>query len=1175
MFSQQCLKRFNMRIKYFTFIVILNLIAVCSFAHNPFFELNLNNERISDTTLASVDFEQEQSKTESFEYANNSVLTSGRWFKLSVYRDGIYKINYSELSAMGVNVQNLNPTNIRIYGNGGGMLPEKNSETKYHELLENAIMVVGEDDGQFDTEDYILFYGESPHAWSYSENLQKFVHQFHSYSDYTYYFLTTDLGQGKRINLQASETEVASSNISEFQDHIFHEVDQYNLINSGRTWYGEVFDANVDQHFIFEFANLVSSRNINLKIDVAGRSSGFNNFKVLVNNQELSGISIPRIIFSSSYPPYARTGSLNANLISSEESININLIYNKPNSSSIGWLNYIELNAWRNLKFEGSQLSFRNTETIGNGNITQFNISQVGNNIKVWNVTNSLDVTIMETALSGANLNFKVRTDSLLEFIAFNGNDFLQVEFEGEIQNQNLHALQPVDYIIISPNEFNSQALRLADFRQINDGFSFCIVSPDQIYNEFSSGAQDVSAIRNFVKMLYDRADQETKPKYLLLFGDASFDYKNRIVGNTNFVPTWESEQSTAIISSFNTDDYFGLLDSNEGKYMSGDLDIGIGRIPIKTITQATDMVSKIIHYSTNSIDNMGMWRNTVSLVCDDEDYNTYVNNSEEIASFLDNSFNNINVDKIYFDAYPQVSTPGGQRFPEAKKAINEKVEKGAMIINYIGHGGETGWAHERVLEISDINSWKNYNKLPVFITATCEFTRFDDPDRESAGELVLLNNKGGGISLFTTTRATSAGANFQLNKQVFKHIFEKQNGSYNRQGDIIRKSKNAIGNGSNAQRFVLVGDPAMQISFPLDSISVLKINNENVTIIPDTITALSKIEISGSVYSSSGIKRSDFNGILTAIVYDKKSILSTFGQDENSYEQTYTLQNNILYQGKVSVVNGDFTLSFVVPKDIAYNYGFGKISLYAHDGNSDAWGCFENLVIGGYDETLLTDIVGPEIELYLNDVSFKNGGLTHNRPVLLARITDESGINTIGSGIGHDIVAVLDQSIENTFVLNDFFEADLNSYTSGSINYPLSELSEGPHQLKLKIWDVVNNSSIAVLDFVVVNQDRFVIENLINYPNPFSNETSFIFDHNQANVSLNFEIQIFGMDGQKVRTLRKSIYTNGFNSGPIRWDGTSDSGSKLDPGIYIYRIILEDQVINFSGQVNKLILIR
>ncbi|MCP4550614.1 MAG: type IX secretion system sortase PorU [Bacteroidetes bacterium] len=1162
--------------KHFIFSIILILIAICSFANDSLYNRDSKNEQITNSSLAGIELELEQPNIKSLAFSSNSVLAHGRWFKISVSENGIYKINYSELNAMGVNMQNLNPKDIRIYGNGGGMLPEKNSETKYHELLENAIMVVGEEDGKFGTEDYILFYGESPHSWTYSENLHKFEHHFHSYSDHTYYFLTTDLGLGKRISLHPSETESASSNISEFQDHIFHEVEQYNIINSGRTWYGEAFDANVNQDFIFEFANLVLSKNMNIKIDVAGRSSGNNSFRVIVNNQELSGISIPGINFSSSYPPYARTGSLNANLISNEESININLIYNRPNSSSIGWLNYIELNAWRRLIFEGSQLSFRNTETIGSGNVTQFHLSQVNSNVKIWNVTNPLEVTIIESVLNGSSLDFKVRTDSLLEFVAYNGSDFLQIEIDGEIQNQNLHALQPVDYIIITPDEFYSQALRLAEYHEIHDGFSYCIVSPNQIYNEFSSGAQDVSAIRNFVKMLYDRADQGSEPKYLLLFGDASFDYKDRVATNTNFVPTWESEQSTAIISSFNTDDYFGLLDSDEGQYMKGDLDIGIGRIPIKTIEQATDMVDKIIHYSTNSSENMGLWRSTVCLVSDDEDYNTYVNNSEEIALYLDNSFNNINVDKVYFDSYAQVSTPGGQRYPEATKIINEKVEKGVIIINYIGHGGETGWAHERVLELSDINSWRNYNKLPVFITATCEFTRFDDPERESAGELVLLNNQGGSISLFTTTRATSSGANFQLNKQVLKHTFEKTNGTYNRQGDIIRKSKNAMGNGGNTQRFVLVGDPAMLISFPMDSISVLKINDEDVKIIPDTITALSKIEISGSVYGSNEIKKSDFNGILSAIVYDKKSILSTLGQDKDSFEQTFTLQNNILYQGKASVENGDFTLSFVVPKDIMYNYGLGKISLSAYDENSDAWGCFENLVIGGgYDETLLTDTDGPEIELFLNDDSFKNGGLTNSKPILLARITDESGINTIGSGIGHDIVAVLDQDIENTFVLNDFFEADLNSYTSGTIVYPLSELGEGPHQLKLKIWDVVNNSSIAVLDLVVVDQDQFIIENLINYPNPFLNETSFLFDHNQANTTLNIEIQIYGMDGQKVRTLRKSINANGFNSGPIRWDGTSDFGSKLDPGMYIYRIIFENQKLDSPEQINKLVIIR
>lgn len=1142
------------------------------------FPLRINPENGEIEKLISFDIELEvkpaNASVGSFQFKNQSVLSSGKWYKIKVSKDGVYKITQSDLSAMGINVSAIDPRNIRIYGNGGGMLPENNSETKDDDLNENAIEVVGEADGKFDANDYILFYGQSPHVWEFNRSTQKYSHISNAYSEYTYYFITTDFGKGKRITTQQSLTEEPNFIVSEFEDHIFHEQNDLNLINSGRNWYGEVFDAVTLRTLEFDFPNLIKSKKLQIKVEAAIKSSVSSKIEVSTNGSFLNQIAVSGINFSAPYPPEAFQGSVTGDFLSDNDHVNLKLSYLKPNPASKAWLDFIEIVAWRQLVFAGRQMSFRNSLSIADGRISHFKLSGVNEKLLVWNITNPQSVSKINGNKNGNELNFVLATDSLLEFIAFDDVGFLTAQFVEVVNNQNYHGIQAVDFIIVSPKVFYDQALRLAEFHQSHDGLSYCIVEPDKIYNEFSSGAQDISAIRNFVRMLYDRAGSTSQPKYLLLFGDASFDYKNRIEGNTNFVPTWQSPFSTAIISSYNTDDFFGLLDENEGANVNGGLDIGIGRIPIRSPEQARSMVDKIFHYSENSEAVMGAWRNTVCLVADDQDYNTYVRDSEQIAAFIDNDNKNINIDKVYFDAYPQVSAPGGQRYPEVKQAINNKIEKGALIVNYIGHGGETGWAHERVLEIQDINAWQNYDRLPVFVTATCEFTRFDNPALESAGELVMLNENGGGIALLTTTRATSAGANFQLNKQVFKYIFEKENGEYLRLGDIIKSSKNAVGNGSNAQKFVLVGDPALKLAIPRDSIATLEINNMAVRELPDTLNAMKEVSIRGSVYQKNGTKNTAFNGVLYPVVYDKKSRIKTIGQDNDSFEQEFYVRSNILYKGTVSVINGDFSFSFVVPKDIAYNYGFGKISYYAKSESNDAWGCFENLIIGGYHDEMLTDIEGPSIALYMNNSSFKSGDITNDSPSIYARISDESGINTIGNGIGHDVVAVLDGNTDQTYFLNDFFESDLDSHTSGTLSYPLSGLSEGRHTLSLKVWDIVNNSSIAVIEFEVKNQDNTVVQDLKNYPNPFRNNTNFSFKHNQAKSIINFEIQIFSMDGKMVKSIVRTINPSGFNSDLIEWDGTSDSGASLYAGIYVYRLLIDGKVVDGANS-RKLIILK
>lgn len=1100
----------------------------------------------------------------------NSVLANGNWYKFRTNKTGVHKISYSNLQSMGVNVGSIDPRNIRIYGNGAGMLPEANSQPAYDQLMENAIQVIGEEDGSFDSGDYILLYGEAPTTWTYFPGDETFHHVFNVYSDYTFYFLTADLGPGKRIETQNSGSLEPNITVTTTNDYDFHEIDAVNLVGTGRKWY----ELLSDNEFGFQKSapGILADKKVKLRLNVAARSFKESYYKIYADNEMLKQVSIPKVS-ETHLSAYAHEKTVKLDYVPSSANINILLEYIKTTSNSTGWLDYLEVNYERSLRLSGSQMNFRNIGSTGIGNISEFRISNANSSVKVWDVTDPLNISNSNGSLSGSEFVFETPTETLHEFIAFDGSAFHGVEFVEKTANQDLHGTDTPEMVIITHPDFISESNDVADHHRTRDNMKVEVFTTEQVYNEFSSGAQDITAIRNFMRFLYNKDDGETL-KYLMLFGDASYDYKERIPENTNFVPSWESVASLNLIDSYVTDDYFGLLDENEGLNNEGDLDLGIGRLTVMNNEEARQMVDKILLYAGQTPEVMKPWRNYVCMVADDEDGDLHVEQAEEICGIIEAKVENLNIDKIYLDSYTQISTPSGQRYPDAEEAINNRVEKGALIINYIGHGGELGWAHEQVLSISDIKNWENKSNLPVFITATCEFSRYDDPLRTSAGEFVFLNPHGGAISMYTTSRATYAGSNKALVKQFYLKGFRKTNGEYPRMGDIMRLSKIASSSDlKNKRKYVLLGDPALKLAFPIDSVITTKINGIEINEVPDTLKALAEVSISGSIYSCNGGKIEDYNGTLYPTVFDKKTKFTTFGQDGGSSPQTFFIRKNIVYNGKAPINNGDFEFTFIVPKDIAYNYGFGRISYYAHDNDSDASGFFENYIVGGYNDDVVPDTIGPEINLFINDTTFISGGITDQDPIMLAYVNDQSGINTVGNGIGHDIIAILDGQTDNPYLLNDYYEADLGKYTSGTISYPFFELAEGKHTLYLKVWDVFNNSSEKTIEFEVINSTEFTIENLYNYPNPFSGHTRFVFEHNQPNVDLDVEIQIFSLSGRLVNSIKRDISSAGYKSTPILWYGTSANGAKLARGLYIYRLIVKDKLGNVTDKRGKMII--
>lgn len=1140
-----------------------------------------------DLKMIPVEFNAEKNASANRYYAPLSVLSTGTWYKISVRENGIHKIDYNFLKNLGVDMDNVDPRQIKIFGNGGGMLAEANAIPRADDLVENAIEVVGESDGVFNTSDYILFYGQSPDKWYYNTSTGKFSHSKHLYSDFTYYFISIDLaGISKRVQPRVSLTPSGTDvQVSTFDHLDFHELNQRNFIKSGRNFYGEAFDVNPTRIFSFNTPNLSVSDPVYFKAVVLARSFSTSIFNLKQNGQLLCNVSVSATT-ANVYDDYAVLDSCNGNFFSNG-SIAIEITYNPPSSSSAGWLDFIEINARRNLVFSESQMMFRDKNSFGTGNNTSYTIQNFGSANKLWDITDPFNIVEQQVQSNG---NFVTDAPVMREFIAFKNQDYLIPQRVGIVVNQNLHASAQTDLIIISHPMFMTEANRLADFHRTHDNMRVIVADVNQVYNEYSSGIRDLVAIRDFVKMFYDR-DLNDPPKNLLLFGDGSYDNKSDFESNTNFIPTYQSENSLSVLSSYVSDDFFGFLDSLEGSWpVSGNphfLDVGVGRLPSKNATEAREMVDKVIRYTlpgtvtdatacTESNSSLGDWRNIICLVSDDEDSSTHLDQTDTLLRNLNPMILKYNLDKIYLDAYQQESTPGGSRYPDVNIAINNRVQKGALLVNYTGHGGELGWAHEKILDNNMISSWKNTNRMPLFLTATCEFSRFDDPGRTSAGEYILLNSQGGGIALYSTTRLVYSFPNAVLNKDMVVHMFQPINNEMPRLGDIFKLSKrdNASA-GINPRNFTLLGDPALRLAYPKYDIVATQINNTPLSGTADTIKALSKVTISGEIRNN-GQKISSFNGVVYPTVYDKVVIAKTLGNDGGSPLRNFKTQKNILYKGKASVLNGDFSFTFIVPKDISYHYGTGRLSFYAQDGTeNDASGYYDSLVIGGFNQTIASDNAGPQIQLYLNSEKFVFGGITNEAPKIFAVVSDSSGINTVGNGIGHDITAIIDSKNDPVYVLNDFYESEIDNFQKGKIIYPLEELSEGRHTLNLKVWDIFNNSSDAYTEFIVAESAAIALEHVLNYPNPFSTKTTFMFEHNQPCDLVDVQVQVYTVSGKLVKTINQKVFCEGFRSDSITWDGRDDFGDLIGRGVYVYRLKVKTNEGATAEKFEKLVLLR
>ncbi len=1105
--------------------------------------------------LVYIPVKTPEASLKSTAYASHSVLAQGDWYKIKLDKTGIYKLTYSEIQSMGVDMSKVKPNTIRLFGNGGGSLPEANSIYRPDDLTENAIKVITANPAVFAPGDYILFYGTSPDKIAYNKTTKIFEHVKNIYSDYAYYFLNFSGVDGLRIEDQEQSNLLPTYTSTSFLQSAVYEKDQINLISSGKDWVGERMDANSPVFELpdFAFPNLTTGKQAWIRYRLIARASINTSYTVKVNGIQVSNPSLGT--FSKYIYGAERTET--KSFSPSTDNIKVSFQYN-GGGSSIGWLDWVELNLTRDLKFTGGQMEFADPSSIGVGKVTDFQLKGASSAVNIWEVTNPLKVKHIATELQSNISRFVLPTDTLRQFIAWDNTTFLTASFTEKVTNQDLHAITSADMLIITHKDFMAEANRLADFHRTLDGFKMSVVTNEQVYNEFSSGSPDVVALRDFARLLYNRPAKGNKLRYLLLFGDGSYDFKDHIPKNTNKVLAFQTKESIDNVYSIASDDFFGLFDPNEGNDANGLIDIGIGRFPVNTVEEAKIAVDKCLFYATNSEANMGDWRNKICFVADDGDNNLHFRQVEkQILPLINKNAPGYNVVKIYLNAIKQVSTPSGERAPDANNAINTNIENGVLTINYTGHGGETGWAEEGILSVNMIKAWTNYNNMPIFMTATCEFSRFDDPGRVSAGEFVFLNPVGGAVALFTSTRLSNAGTNIELTMYFYDTLFSKFNGVNPRFGDVIASAKNRLGGSYGTlliRNFVLLGDPALTLAYPINRVITTQINGHEISPKPDTISGMEPVEIKGIIADLAGNKLTTFSGIIDVKVFDKIRTLYTLGAEVQAgdYPDPYTLQDNYIYQGKATVSKGDFTINFIVPRDINYSYGLGKISYYAYNSSMDATGFSNQLMIGGSGNKN-SDNAGPQIALFIDNLSFKNGGLTGENPFLIAKLNDENGINAISNSIGHDIVATIDGDNTTSVVMNSFYHSDLDSYKSGVVNYNFSALPVGSHTLTLKAWDVFNNSSEASINFEVIENRQLSITSMNVYPNPFNNEVKVEFQINLIDAGVKAHLEVFNSNGSLVSsTATRLLLSQGYKTDVLTWNGRTSSGANLPPGVYL-----------------------
>lgn len=1092
-------------------------------------------------------------------YQSHSVLANGSWVKIRVSESGVCKMTFSELEAAGIS----HPAQVRVYGYGGAMKTQDFSKPNIDDLPQVPVFVGN---------DYVLFYVQGPISWAYDNSKGRFVHTRNTYSNYGYYFLTENVGT-PLAPVAGEPISGTATDVTSYPMLQVHDKDSINLIDrsgvsgGGRTFYGETFVNGSKRSFTFTTPNALTSEQSTAVVDVAGYASIATQFTATLNSSSKS-VNIPK--YKDNYD-CGQPGTITVSAASDAQSQQVQVRYQSSLNSAMGWLNYIELSTPREMIMNGSYMTVRTLTNKNNSVPVRFHLTNANAGIQIWDITDKAAIRRMPTTLSGNEMTWVgTQADGIHEYVAVNtnGNSFVTADVVGTIGNQDLHQLSDIDYVIICPSEYVAHATRLAQAHQYKEGITWAVVTDQQVYNEFSSGTPDATAYRWLMKMLYDRANNGSgqKPRWLLLLGHGSFD--NRKILTTSgsaLLLTYQAENSTNEVNAYATDDYFGFLDDNEGtRDASGKMDIGVGRLPVTSVEEAQGTIDKLIAYINN--EQTGKWKNQIAYLADDGEHGTHTETAEASAELTRVGNPDFIIHKVYLDAYPQEMNASGESYPLAKNKIQNLLRNGVLYFNYSGHGGYNAITNESILTMRDIELMSNKNQA-FWLFATCNFAQFDGGKR-CAAETAMLNSRGGAIAVLAATRTVYATGNTKLSRSVTAELFKHTNTFHYEAtiGEAVAKGKNALGYDENKMAYVLFGDPAMRLNYPTNYYV------ETVTDI-DTLHALSVQQVQGRIVDEDNQTVRDFNGKVDITIYDKMQVITTRDNDAQEGEEAKELQYNdypgMLFTGSAAVEEGEFNYSFMVPKDIRYNYGNGRIVYYAmsddEEDKVEAVGHYEEFVIGGTGEILSADTIGPEMEIYINNKAFQDGGKTYSTPRFFADLYDQNGINTAGAGIGHDLMMIVDNDPKQIYVLNEYFTSANDSYTSGQVSYLMGELPDGPHSLTFRAWDLLNNSTTKSLNFIVEAGLDPSIYSVISYPNPVrqSGVLNLMVNYDQPDELLSTEIYLYNINGQMIYSHKQE------NPDQVAIN-LSELG--LHPGVFMYTVKIKSASSKYSTTSGKII---
>jgi len=1055
-------------------------------------------------------------------YKDTSVLSKGDWYKIAVTKEGIYKIDYSFLKKMGVPNNQLITSKIQLFGNGGAEIPESNAAPRIDDLIENAIEVNDGGDGVINAGDYFLFYAPGPDRWQFDVANQHFTHQKNNTQDSCYYFLTFQ-SVGKRIQTRTLSQQPVI-NTETYLERIFYERDSINILSSGKQWLGESFNfAKNTLKLNLALEQIKPGTSINFKTRVLGRSINTSSlFQVFANSQSILTIPI-RNVTGNLIDNYAEWAEASAFFFSSSPCL---LTYNFQTitNTAQAWLDWFEITYTRSLAFgESSQFGFRNLPATAPTQAVKYSISNATPTVQVWEVTNDTEPIKITGSFSNQIFSFSNEGSKLREHWAFKKDECPYPIFCQKIANQNLHQPAFAEYLILTPTQFKSEANRLAEHHRQKNQLNVMVVECEKVYLEFGGGNRSAVALRDFIKMHYDRSisSGSQRLKYVLLFGIGNYDLKGRTGNSKTFVPTYQSHNSTHQLLSYTSDDFFGLLsdqDDIENLNNRDTLDIAIGRLPISRQEEAKRIVDKIILYDSPA--SYGPWRNNLLVIADDKDNNLFLNGAEQITQSINLINNNYIINKLYVDAFPVERIFNNVSSPAVNQAIIDGFFSGQLILNYGGHGNHQQLSSYPIFSIEQAKQLNNAKKLPLVITATCDFFPFDQPEKLSVAAYLLHGSANGAIGLITTPRPVFATDNNTFNKKLIQRILKLNDSStpVSSIGDAYLTSKiqtgTTIADKINLRKFTLLGDPAMKLSIPRHRISIDSINGNTLTITNNISTDTISI-INGAVRNERGEKISNFNGTAYVKIVGPPKIVYTLANDSSGAIVPFSQQTDHFFNGTVTVRNGEFKCSFFTPNTPSITTGKLKFSVYAENGKEDANGWDTSFYAVPRVVPPTGEDRGPKIDLFLNDFNFQAGGTVGDRPLLLAKLIDSSGINTIQhQNVDHNIKYFIDNDSTHSTILNNFFEANLNSYQSGIVRYQPPPLTKGKHTLTFTAWDNVGNKSSKKIDFFVRENEQFEIINLSCFPNPVTNFATLKFELNKPTELLTVITELFSTQG-------------------------------------------------------------